>query len=216
MNTDISADLIAFLVSQYEQPEVAAPPAVTLTKVQRQRATTVNMRKVSAPPTMPAVAPVDTARNAAPPPEVKALPAKGTLDARGYFLAQRAAKTRDERIAAISAYIGYSAALTYSQQEYAANARAKREINPPKASPAVPGAAVSLRGFVAGMPDPIAKKKADLEGRQVYCAEQIGEYNKAAKAALEAGNEVEAMHNATMAQLETDRLTQIRADLAAL
>lgn len=223
MTTDISADsleaFIAGLTASYIQPTFQTAPQV-LVKVERKvRAAKPVAHTVVAPSSNNVLGASHTMAspvNAAPPPVVAQLPTAGTLSAKEYFRAMSKAADRDARIAAIAGFIGYNRGEMYSPQELAANLQARKVLTPPKASPAISGAAVSLRGYVAGTPDPISKKAADLNGRQVATVEAMLENEKLAKVALARGDQATATHHASMARLEKDRLTQIRADLANL
>ena len=144
------------------------------------------------------------------------LPAAGTLNAREYFVAMRNARDTNDRIRAVAGYIGFNPTQSYSSQELSANLAARRTLNPPKGQPLTSGAGVSLRGYVAGMPDHAAKKLADLQGRSVYTTEAMLDNEREARIALARGDQESAARFATMARVERERLNQIQADLAAL
>ena len=147
---------IAGLTASYKQPEFTTQ---TLVKVERKpraaKAHTARKSSQLLAETAPAVVAPTMASpvNAAPPPVVAQLPTAGTLSAKEYFVAMRRATDRDARIAAIAGFIGYNRGEMYSPQELAANLQARKVLTPPKASPAVSGAAVSLVGYVKGVPD---------------------------------------------------------------
>ena len=222
-STDINADsleaFIAGLTASYKQPEFTTQ---TLVKVERKpraaKAHTARKSSQLLAETAPAVVAPTIASpvNAAPPPVVAQLPTAGTLSAKEYFVAMRRATDRDARIAAIAGYIGYNRAEMYSPQELAANLQARKVLTPPKASPAVSGAAVSLVGYVKGVPDMKGKKLADLQGREVAAVEAMLSHRKVAVELLSQGNQIEAAHEANLAKLESDRLTQIRKDIESL
>ena len=52
------------------------------------------------------------------------LPAAGTLGAKGFIMMMNRAKSRDEKIVAIAAYIGYEVGGDFATQEMAAHANA--------------------------------------------------------------------------------------------
>jgi hypothetical protein len=139
------------------------------------------------------------------------LPKAGTLDAKGYFTAQRRAKTRDERIVAIAGYIGYDVSAQYAEQEMAANMKANRTLRPitPLAAP-VHTALPTLKGYVAGMPDMMSRSQDNLQGRQVVAAEQVADLMRKARDASDPAVKFGAVK---MAQVECQRLMQIRKDL---
>lgn len=150
-----------------------------------------------------------------PPMTVIALPPTGTHDARGFLLAMRSAKTRDEMIVAIAGYCGFDRAGDFGGQELAARMKAQREMRgAPKALPRPVNSAVpSVAGFVAGVPDMAARKVLDLLAREKLAAQAISEHEQVA------GDEsVDAPTRSYHSQLlvvETARLAQIRADLAS-
>jgi hypothetical protein len=211
-STDINADsieaFIAGLTASYIQPTCAAPQQ---TPVRKPRAT-----KTAAPVVVAPTLPSPSHTNPAPAPVVAALPTAGTLSAKEYFVSMRRAKSRDEQIAAIAGFIGYDRCKMYAEQELAANLQGKKVLNPPKASPAISGAAISLQGYTKGMPDMKAKRLADLQGREVAAVENMLSHRKAAAEQLSQGNQVQAIHFANLAKLESDRLEQIRRDLNSL
>jgi len=95
------------------------------------------------------------------------LPVKGTIDARAFIVSMRRAATRDQRIGAIAAYIGYNTCGVYSSQEMAANMKAQQELRgAPKAlATPVHTARATVAGFIAGMPDLEARRETDLAAR---------------------------------------------------
>ena len=219
-STDINADsleaFIAGLTASYKQPEFTTQ---TLVKVERKPRAAKAHTVVVAPSSnnvLGASHTLPSPVNAAPPPVVAQLPTAGTLSAKEYFVAMRRATDRDARIAAIAGYIGYNRAEMYSPQELAANLQARKVLTPPKASPAVSGAAISLVGYVKGVPDMKGKKLADLQGREVAAVEAMLSHRKVAVELLSQGNQIEAAHEANLAKLESDRLTQIRKDIESL
>lgn len=113
----------------------------------------------------------------APAPKVMALPQTGTLDAQGFMKAARSAKGRNEMIAAIAAYCGYSHSGNFGTQEQEARAKAMREIRgvntagPSRAEQRA--AARSVAGFVHGMPDPSQRILANLRARETAAVEAM-------------------------------------------
>jgi hypothetical protein len=140
------------------------------------------------------------------------LPEAGTLSAKDYIIAMRRARDLNDRIAAIAGYVGFSRTASYSSQELAANMKAQRALRPAPTFPAISGAAVSLRGFVAGVPDAAAKRLADLQGRETLAAETLADHERAASVAM---SDEERHYHTQMARVERERLDQIKADLAA-
>lgn len=218
------AAFIASLAASYVQPTFSpsgdrqgrpvAPPA-GLVKVNRKPATKLAQVKA------------ERAANVAPQTEgliVKPivtsipLPEKGTLDARSYLIAMRRATDRDMMIRAIAGYVGFDRTVDYGAQELAANMQANRAMRPLPACPKVPGASASLAGYKSatiGMPDAVARRKGDLQGRCVLAAESICEAEKSAKLALESGDMDLAAHFAKVAELESSKLEAIRYEFTS-
>ena len=141
------------------------------------------------------------------------LPAKGSLDAKGFILATRKAKTRDEIIVAIAGFVGYDNRRDFGSQEMEAKLAAQRAMRPtpvtsvPYQRTTVPSAA----GYVAGMPDHQRRTLNDLLGREQLAAEKMAEHQKLARD--EKLPLAERALNDGLAQVEKARLQQIREDL---
>lgn len=135
------------------------------------------------------------------------LPMKGTLNARQFIRAMNIAKDRDEKVIAISGFVGFDVAKPIGEQEVLAFAEAKRIMRPITVDANEPRrrATPSVAGFVAGMPDSNRKQIENLlaRERQAVCA--MGE-------ALASPGE---MSDARIA-IEKARIDAIRADLANL
>lgn len=155
-------------------------------------------------------------------PEVKATipsshPEKGSLEARGFILAMRRAKTRSESIFAIAAFIGYDNSKDFGSQELAAMSAAKRELSGPThcVSPAEKRATFrSLTGFVAGLPDTTQRKVADLLARETASAEALISHEK--DAADSSRTTADRTLSKGLAEVERERLGEIRKDLQGL
>lgn len=123
------------------------------------------------------------------------LPTAGTLDAKGFIIAARKAKTRNETIVAIASYCGYVQNGDFGSQEQAARAKAQREIRNEKVTgpsrEEERAAAKSAAGFVAGMPKPSQRILLNLQARE----------RAAAEAMIDAKTEAEkAQHKAVLDQ----------------
>lgn len=144
------------------------------------------------------------------------LPAKGTLDAPAFLVALRKAKDRNEEIQAIAGFVGYDPRENHGTLMMRAKAEAQRMMRPISVSgpsrAEQRSAANSLKGYVAGMPDHRARTLGDLLAREVQTAEARDEHlRQACKTPAKDGSC--CMHHA-MAEVETERLSHIRADLA--
>lgn len=144
------------------------------------------------------------------------LPAKGTLDAPAFLVALRKAKDRNEEIQAIAGFVGYDPRENHGTLMMRAKAEAQRMMRPISVSgpsrAEQRSAANSLKGYVAGMPDHRARMLGDLLAREVQTAEARDEHlRQACKTHAKDGSC--CMHHA-MAEVETERLSHIRADLA--
>lgn len=93
-----------------------------------------------------------------------------SLNAKGFMVAIRNARSRDEKISAINSYCGYNHAAQFADQELAATMQAKREINPIKIVE-TEKKRVST-GYVKGLPDTVNRRIQDLLGREKLTVEQ--------------------------------------------
>jgi hypothetical protein len=145
------------------------------------------------------------------------MPEAGSLEAKGFLLMMRNAKTQNEKIMAIAAYVGYNAREAFGNQEMVATMRAQRELRPiDTTGPSreeTRQAARSAAGYVAGMPDNQRKIVLDLLARERAAAEKRDEHVKIARTNKSLSWE-ERKLNIGLARLENERLASIRADLA--
>lgn len=74
----------------------------------------------------------------------------------------------------------------------------------------------TLSGYVAGMPDHLAKQIEDLAGRETLAAENLASYEKQAREANAQGDEDMCNLYKGLAHLEEARIAEIRKDLAKL
>lgn len=101
------------------------------------------------------------------------LPERNTLDAKGFLIACRTSKTRNEMIQAIHAYCGFDNRRDFGSQEMEARSKAQRELRgAPKVSEAV-APSQTVRGFVAGMPKPSNRILLNLQARERAAAEAM-------------------------------------------
>lgn len=146
------------------------------------------------------------------------MPEVGSLQANGFLLMMRHAKTSEEKIFAIHAYTGYDFSDTLGNQEFLALAKAKREIHPIDASGPSRSeqreAARSLQGWVAGMPDNHGKMARDLLKREQLCAEEMARLQSLSED--ESLSQEQRELNMGLAALEEERLIAIRAELTKL
>ena len=152
-----------------------------------------------------------------PAPVVSPLPVKGSIDAAEYFKQMRHAKTCNERISAIAAYMGYDPTLSYSSQEVAANIKARQTSKPVKAlSVPVHSVQASIKGFVAGANDAAAKHKANLLAREFLAGNVKADHIKSYNSAFNRGDYNSAATFLALIKVEEERMSEIAADLAAL
>jgi hypothetical protein len=146
------------------------------------------------------------------------LPQVGSLDARSFIITLRKANDRNEQIKAIHAFVGYDMAGDFGTQEAAARTKAQRELSGRPIQGMTRSesraAARSMTGFVAGLPDDNKRTLANLRAREVAAVEAMLQHEKDA-ANVERG-EAERILSAGLAEVERERLTQIRADIAAM
>lgn len=127
---------------------------------------------------------------------------------------------REDSIKAIHAFIGYDAALNFGEQDVAARAEAQRQIRGnviPAQYHRRGGASVAptVQGYIAGAPDNLAKRKADLEGRERQAVNERLRHEKNAMDPNFIAPTGEAAP-AVMAALEEERLVAIQKDLDSL
>lgn len=141
----------------------------------------------------------------------------GSLEAKGFLMMMRSAKSREEKILAIQAYCGYDHRGVFGTQEMRAEAKAKAELRPigttGPSRQEKREASRSAKGFVAGMPDNQRKIVMDLLAREKMAAEQRDEHVKIARTRKDLSWE-ERKLNLGLARLENERLASIRADIA--
>jgi hypothetical protein len=139
----------------------------------------------------------------------------GTLNGSQFLVAMRRASTRDSQIAAIASYIGYNSTQPFGEQDSAARAAAQREIRPATALafPFSRGTVSKGGSSVAGEPDHASKHRANLEARERLAVDTMLLHEATANAAT-AENAKELYRG--LAQVERERLVQIRADIASL
>jgi hypothetical protein len=154
------------------------------------------------------------------------VPAMGSLDAKGFLQAMKDAgmrwteqgkpifqpfEVRDDQIKAIAAFIGYDPKDHFGSQELRARMKAHRVLFPfASGDRKIP---LSIKGYAIGMPDPIGKKRADLEGRERMAVEAIGNHEKQANEAI---TDEDRDYHLSFALLERERLSVIRQDLDSL
>ncbi len=222
MTTALDLALSVSLAS-YARPEpLPEGPVLStqrLVKVDRPTKGRIVASKPTAKPVVES-APKSEPQAAAPSPNGKvvgiALPQAGSIGAKAFIMMMNRAKSRDEKIVAIAAYIGYEVGGDFATQEMAAHAKAKGEIRPVQATgpsrEEIKTAQRSAKGYVAGMPDGTRKLVQDLLGRENLAVSTRNEHVRDARD-----------HKRTMAarklsiglaRLEAERLVQIRADLA--
>lgn len=168
------------------------------------------------------------------------MPDRGTLNAKDFLLAMRNAgkrltaegrpfvdqrEIRNDQIKAIHSfmyqetrqgrvYIGYDPNGSFGSQDVAARALAQRELRgAPKVSEHT-APSRTLGGYVAGMPDHKARTLANLQGREVAAVDAMLAHQKDADDVGRSAEDREL--SAGLAEVERERLTQIRADIAAL
>lgn len=161
---------------------------------------------------------VDPAPNGAQPvvaPRVFcAVPAVGYYDAKGFIIALRQAKTRDEQIACIAGFRGYDAKKDFGSNEYLAKSQALRELHPSSNAPdSSVRISASIRGYVAGMPNEHAKRVMDLIGRHKLAIDSALDFEKVALASD--AQELRDYNNA-LALLERERAANIEAQLTEM
>jgi hypothetical protein len=157
-----------------------------------------------------------------------AVPAVGTLNAAGFILALRDAgkvskanengvmitltdsnKERVDQVQAIAAYVGYNFAGAHGMQLDSARQKASYELRPVKADSKV---TVTVKGFVAGMPNGTAKKVSDLQGRIRFSTDLMLDEEK--KAESFSKDSAEYVTHMALAGVERERIAHMNKDLS--
>lgn len=238
MRTNATAQdsAIAFLLAQHVQEQAQAFLAQEPVVVRNApRQTNKSKKSASEPKADPIHQPEKPANNATG----IILPEKGTLDALSFMMAARnagkrlfpvkneatgetkmilkfdATEVRNDLIRAIAGFIGYDGRQDFGAQEIAARTQAKKALNPIRQAPPPVKVPSSLQGYVAGMPDMMARKLQDLLAREAACVESICVHEKEASKALQlhAPNREQATFALGMASAERERLVVIREEL---
>lgn len=217
MSKNLASALSFLLASDAAEQAANAVPATVTAKVtatvSKPRAKRETVETVNVPST-----------NSAPPPVVMALPEKGSLDAKGFILATRKAKSRDEVIQAIHAFAyevrggvkiltGYDSKRDFGSQEMSAKLLAQREMSgkPIVSAPYQRSVIPSTAGYVAGMPDHNRRALNDLLGRERLAAEtRDALVGKARDHSLPMA---ERKLSIGLARVEQCRLEEIRKDI---
>lgn len=153
------------------------------------------------------------------------VPMVGSLDALGFRQAMKEAgmrrvdgrpvfqphEVRDDQIKAIAAFIGFDPKENFGSQELRARMKSISDLRPVVAGDRkIP---LTIKGYSVGMPDPVGKKRADLQGRERMAVEAIAEHEKLAS---EATTDDQRGEHQAYVLLERERLAAIRNDLEAM
>jgi hypothetical protein len=225
---------LSFLLAQQTQESVQINRQAVVTKV------TVSMTPAPSKKLAKKNEPAPIREKREPMPAM-AMPDRGSLGAKDFLLAMRNAgrrvnaetnatyidqrEVRNDQIQAIHAffyqetkagkvYVGYDPRRDFGSQDTAARALAQRELRgAPKVSQET-APSRTFGGYVAGMPDHKARTLANLQGREVAAVDAMLAHEK--DAADMSRSEYERTLSAGLADAERERLTHIRADIAAL
>lgn len=214
------AAALSFLMGQHsseEQARTANHEPTVKVEVSMVPRPSKKIAKVSSPIPQQLIGAV--AATTSEPGSVVVMPKAGDLGPKGYILAMRKARTQQERIVALAAYVGYDPAKEFGTQVMMADSRAKRELQgfAPIPGPSIEekrAASRSMTGFVAGLPDTTQRKIADLMGRETASAERLIAHER--DAADKSRTVAERTLSKGLAEVESERLREIRADLKSL
>lgn len=231
MSESLAVDLVlALYTDSYKSPSKPLPSPIKITNGKTTKPKKVKKESPTPgqhPPKV-AIAPV-----VAPPSKAPAtigLPAAGSLDAAGFFLALRHAGMRrhadtgmlirhpslivqDEKIA-IAAFIGYNVFGIFGTQLEAARLKARFTLRPENNGKEYKrGTAATLAGFVRGCPDIAVRHLEDLMSRERLAVDLAIGYEKQAE---ECQNEKDKLIFTGKALVERERLSVIRQDMIDL
>lgn len=216
---------LAFMLSAAATPTVETSRTIVQVmvkagKVQRVKGTALP-NESAAVKAAPSKTEKEVVRSSHPAPEPLCFFPKGTLDPRGFLRAMNVAPSMDLKIQAIAAYCGYDKSRGFGVQEFNARSmalRALRKVDPAVASLPLRGEQRSIvrsvQGFVAGLPNTVARQVRDLEAREALAAETMAEQSKIASDPNV--SEDDRRLAAGLAEAERERISHIRADLAHL
>ena len=230
MSSPLDSAIAALLaVNATEQAAIAAEPVVTVTVAMVPTPSkAIKAKKIPSPgpaePSIPGVV----------------MPQRCTIDASAFMVAIRSAgrriatnvtegkvtnapytdprEVRNDTICAIHAYCGYNPHENFGSQETAARTQAMRDLRIQKVSggsrDADRAVARSLTGYVAGAPDNVAKRLADLNGRAEAAVERMIDHEKLSQDSRRTQAEREL--SAGLAAVEKERISAINSDISAL
>lgn len=217
-NSAVLSSVIASLVSSYDvtdpapivKARKATAPRAKLARVERSEGGSATVRKIVASPI--------------------AVPPVGSLDAAGFLLAMRdagkirkendrgvmvsltdAAKEKADQIQAIAGFVGYDFGAPHGVQLDKARNAAQSKLRPVSTDSKV---AVTVKAFVAGMPNGTERAVKDLQGRIRMADETRIEHEcKAEKLPVDSAEH--ATHMA-LAAIECERIAHMKRDLALI
>lgn len=231
MSESLAVDLVlALYTDSYKSPSKPLPAAVKITNGKTTKAKKVKKESPVPGQHPPKVAAAPVVSPPSKAPATIGLPAVGSLDAAGFFLALRNAGMRrhpdtgrlirhpsliqqDEKIA-IAAYIGYNFTVPFGSQLEAARLKARFTLRPENDGKEYKrGTSATLAGFVKGCPDIAARHLEDLMSRERMAADLAIGYEKQA---AECQDEKEKLIFTGKALVERERLSVIRQDMVDL
>ena len=214
--TTATTAALAFVLSSYAKSE-ATPAKVEVKETSKPRAKRQPKVQVQSAPVTPKVVVSETTPSPNGATAKVVMPQAGSLEAKGFLMMMRNAKSQNEKIMAIAAFVGYDAREPFGNQEMVAMMRAKRDLRPIDTSgPSLVEkrqASLSAKGYVAGMPDNQRRIVQDLLAREKMAAEKRDEHVRIARREKSLSWE-ERKLNLGLARLEAERLESIRTDLA--
>lgn len=223
MSTALSL-VLSGMVASYETVEPSAPVSKIPAKVVKAKVAPQSATVKVANPSAHEVKPSDV--KAEPLPQPKTISAWEFLAIAASFnvswtdsvtptrhTTPKQGTSREDMIRAIAAYCGWNPALDFGTQEKNARRQAQCEVNPALGiKPMAAKPSLTIAGLVAGMPDHQGKRYADLKGRERLAVDTIVEHEKLSKVAT---TDQDRQTHEALAQVERERLVQIRKDLAA-
>jgi hypothetical protein len=133
-------------------------------------------------------------------------------NAKGIPVFQGEIVKRDDEMRLIASYVGWQVGGLHGVQLEAARRTARLELSPVTAKEYTHGVRSSVSGYIAGMPDSVQKKVADLLMREQIASKMVVDHEKA----IAASNDYKRTLHIGLLAVEHERIKAIRKELSEL